>query len=116
MGPPVEFVEFVQNEKSFTVPAAGSASGDLGLIHMEKLVNEMVQATGYKVGDLVDLARHHHLFEWIIGTADDPSWDRNDRSVWGRLLARFEKKVFSNKMRFVLLSSLWGGVLVETLP
>jgi hypothetical protein len=71
-----------------------SQSGDVELIGMETLVDNMVEGTSYQVSDLVDLARHHRLFEWIVGNSGDGDLDPSQRSKFGYLLRRFTNRIF----------------------
>jgi hypothetical protein len=82
-----------------------TASGDVELLEMEKLVNEMVLGAAYDFAQLVDLARHHRLFEWVVGNTGDPDLEPKSRSMFGKLLKRFIDRIFPGKMRFVLLST-----------
>jgi hypothetical protein len=77
-------------------------SGDRELVEMETLVNEMVEGNIYNFSDIVDLARHHRLFEWVIG--DEGTLDPKARSKFGLLLTRFVDRIFPSGFRFELIS------------
>jgi hypothetical protein len=47
--------------------AVDAQHGDRDLLDMQTLVSHMVRGNKYKFRDLVDLARHHRLFESILG-------------------------------------------------
>jgi hypothetical protein len=72
---------------------------------MEKLVSEMEVGTAYDFAQLVELASHHRLFEWVVGNTGDPDLEPKSRSIFGKLLKRFIDRIFPGKMRFVLLST-----------
>jgi hypothetical protein len=92
--------------------AGGTTDGDTDLTDMESLVTHMNEETRYEFSQLVDLARHHHLFERILGESsgqDDEPLEPKARSTFGRLLRdRFTDRIFANNegpVRFVQLSA-----------
>jgi len=90
-----------------------SQAGDAELSDMEKFVAEMVEYRAYKIDELIDHARHHQVFEWIVGNDGDPALEPRERRIFGLLLKRFTSRVFriptqnyqlGKPMRFELLS------------
>lgn len=75
-------------------------SADHELEEMIKLVDQMVEDTAYLFGDLVELARHHQLFDWLVGEADDPARERKERSAFSKILQRFTERLFPSGYRF----------------
>jgi hypothetical protein len=90
-----------------THPSGGAGfSGDRELVEMMGLVDEMVEGTAYLFTDLVSLARHHRLFDWIVGEDGDPlPLESKERTWFSRILRRFTDRLFNNGYKFVLLSS-----------
>jgi hypothetical protein len=89
-----------------TLPSGGTGfGGDRELVDMVRLVDEMVEGTAYLFSELVDLARHHRFFEWIVGEDGDSSLDPKERNWFSRILRRFTDRLFPNGYKFVLLSS-----------
>jgi hypothetical protein len=72
----------------------GGSGGDRELIEMEKLVENLVHGTEYTFSDLVEKAREHLLFEWIIGDATAGDLEGKERSRFGWLLKRFTDRTF----------------------
>src|SRR3981081_689644 len=64
------------------------------LSDMETFVDEMTEYRAYTIAELVEHARHHQLFEWIVGNYQDPDLDPKQRSMFGYLLKRFTGRVF----------------------
>jgi hypothetical protein len=71
----------------------GGSGGDRELIEMEKLVENLVHGTEYSFSELVEKAREHLLFEWIIGESGD--LEGKERSRFGWLLKRFTDRTFT---------------------
>jgi hypothetical protein len=89
--------------------SAGGASGDTDLTEMEALVANMNEGRRYDFANLVELARHHHLFERILGDApQEGEKDRTSRSTFGKVIRdRFTDRIFANNghpVRFILAS------------
>ena len=82
-----------------------NSTGDAVLNHMIKLVAKLKFGIAYDVPKLVSIARHNQLFEWLVGTVDDPpELEPKNRSRFGWLLKRFSGRTFPNKIRFQLVS------------
>jgi len=65
---------------------------------MEALVSKMGHNTDFKFGELMDLARDHHLFQRIIPTEDD--MDKEQSSRMGKIIRKFIGRTFASKFRF----------------
>jgi hypothetical protein len=72
---------------------------------MVRLVDHMVDGTSYLFGELVDLARHHRFFDWIVGEDGDPPLDIKGRNLFSGVLRRFTERNFPSGYKFVLLSA-----------
>jgi hypothetical protein len=87
-------------------PSGGTQfSGDREQVEMIRLIDEMVEGTAYSFQQLVDLARHHRLLEWIVGDYAGTSLDPKERRRFAGLLQRFEGRIFPNGCRFEVLGT-----------
>jgi hypothetical protein len=79
------------------IPNAADTDG----ADMHELVG-LLDATPVKFEHLVDLSRDHGLFERIVGAGDDGDLKPADKSRFGKLLNRYDRRLFGGKRRFVI--------------
>jgi hypothetical protein len=70
----------------------GGSGGDRELIEMEEIVKNLDLDTEYDLSALVDKARKHGLFVWII--SDSGNLEQKERIKFGWLLKRFTGRTF----------------------
>jgi hypothetical protein len=89
------------------IPASASTAmaGDRELIEMVKLVEHLVEEKAYSFSELVELARHHRCFEWLLGETGDDALDRKERVTFSNVLRRFTERLFPSGCRFVVFGA-----------
>jgi hypothetical protein len=68
---------------------------------MRELVKLLADGEPLKFDELVCLARDNGLFERIIGS-DNGELKPSDKSTFGKLLKRYDRRVFSGGRSFVI--------------
>src|SRR5262249_36518911 len=76
------------------------SAADIDGADMRELVKLLADAEPTDFGAVVSIAREHGLFERLIGSEDElkPS----DKSVFGKMLKRYDRRIFSGNNRFVV--------------
>ena len=69
---------------------------------IRELVNLLAGSEPLKFEELVELSREHGLFERIIGSESDGDLRPSDKSTFGKLLKRYDRRVFAEGKRFVV--------------
>jgi 5S rRNA maturation endonuclease (ribonuclease M5) len=80
------------------IPSAADVDG----ADMRELAKLLADGEQVKFDELVALSRKHGLFERIIGTSDDVALKPSDKSMLGKLLKRYDGRVFGGGRRFVV--------------
>src|SRR5262249_34338426 len=75
---------------------------DIDGADMRELVNVLADSEPLKFENLVELSRKHGLFERIIGSESDGDLRPSDKSTFGKLLKRYDRRVFGEGKRFVV--------------
>jgi hypothetical protein len=68
---------------------------------MRELVEVLADREPLKFNELVGLSREYGLFERIIGS-DDGELKPSDKSTFGKLLKRYDRRVFRGSRSFVI--------------
>jgi hypothetical protein len=79
------------------IPSAADVDG----ADMRELVKVLAGAEALKFDELVCLARENGLFERIIGS-DDGELKPSDKSTFGKLLKRYDRRMFRGGRSFVI--------------
>jgi len=79
------------------IPSAADVDG----ADMRELV-QLLDGEPVKFDELVDTAWEHGLFERIIGSESDGDLKPSDKSTFGKLLKRYDRRVFGEGKRFVV--------------
>ncbi|HMF45133.1 MAG TPA: hypothetical protein VKE29_00540 [Candidatus Udaeobacter sp.] len=79
------------------IPSAADVDG----ADMRELVQPL-DGEPVKFDELVDTAWEHGLFERIIGSESDGDLKPSDKSTFGKLLKRYDRRVFGEGKRFVV--------------
>jgi hypothetical protein len=79
------------------IPSAADVDGS----DMRELV-KVLGTEPVKFDNLVALAREKGLFERIIGSDSDHELKPSDKSAFGKLLKRYDRRVFSGGRSFVI--------------
>jgi hypothetical protein len=74
--------------------------GDTDTQDMERMVSEMNPGAEFRFGDLIDLARDHHLFQRLIPTEGD--MDKQQSTRMGFIIRKFVGRIFNGQFRFCL--------------
>ena len=93
----VEFAGYGCPLNAAEIPSAADVDG----ADMRELVNLLAESEPVKFDRLVQLSREHGLFERIIGS-DDAELKPSDKSTLGKLLKRYDQRVFGGGRRFVV--------------
>jgi hypothetical protein len=84
--------------ESAEIPSAADVDGS----DMRELVVEVLGTEPVKFDELVAQAREKGLFERIIGSDGDGELKPADKSALGKLLKRYDRRVFSGGRSFVI--------------
>ena len=93
----VEHAEYGCPLRTAEIPSAADVDG----ADMRELV-QLLGGEPVKFDELVDTAREHGLFERIIGSKSDGDLKPPDKSTFGKLLKRYDRRVFGEGKRFVV--------------
>ena len=63
---------------------------------------KMLGGEPVKFDELVEMARANGLFERIIGSDSDGDLRPSDKSRYGKLLSRYDRRLFNGDRRFVI--------------
>jgi hypothetical protein len=80
------------------IPSAADVDG----ADVRELVKLLADGEPLKFDELVALAREKGLFERIIGSDGDGELKPSDKSAFGKLLKRYDRRVFSGGRSFVI--------------
>jgi hypothetical protein len=80
------------------IPSAADVDG----ADMRELVDKLDGREPVKFDKVVELSREHGLFERIIGSDSDGDLKPSDKSTLGKLLKRYDHRVFAESRRFVV--------------
>ena len=94
----VEHAEYGCPLESAEIPSAADVDGS----DMRELVVEVLGTECVKFDELVAQAREKGLFERIIGSDGDDELKPSDKSALGKLLKRYDRRVFSGGRSFVI--------------
>jgi hypothetical protein len=94
----VEFAEYGCPLTTAEIPSAADVDG----ADMRELVKLLADHEPLKFNKLVDLSREYGLFERIIGSTDDAELKPADKSTFGKLLKRYDRRVFSGSRSFMI--------------
>jgi hypothetical protein len=94
----VEFAGYGCPLETAEIPSAADIDG----ADMRELVKKLDGSEPAKFDQLVDLMRELGLFERIIGSGDDVALKPPDKSMLGKLLKRYDGRVFGGGRRFVV--------------
>ena len=93
-----EHAEYGCPLESAEIPSAADVDG----ADMRELVVEVLNAEPVKFDELVALAREKGLFERIIGSDGDGDLKPSEKSALGKLLKRYDRRIFSGGRTFVI--------------
>ena len=93
----VEFAGYGCPLECAEIPSAADVDG----ADMRELVKLVDEGKSLTFDEVVNLSRKHGLFERIIGS-DDSDLKPSDKSTLGKLLKRYDWRVFSSARRFVV--------------
>ena len=94
----VEFAGYGCPLETAEIPSAADIDG----ADMRELVKKLDGSEPAKFDQLVGLMRELGLFERIIGSGDDVALKPSDKSMLGKLLKRYDGRVFGGGRRFVV--------------
>jgi hypothetical protein len=94
----VEFAGYGCPLETAEIPSAADIDG----ADMRELVKKLDGSEPAKFDQMVDLMRELGLFERIIGSGDDVALKPSDKSMLGKLLKRYDGRVFGGGRRFVV--------------
>ena len=94
----VEFAGYGCPLATAEIPSAADVDG----ADMREVVKLLADREPLKFNDLVGLSREYGLFERIIGSPDDGDLKPPDKSTLGKLLKRYDRRVFRGGRSFVI--------------